>query len=260
MTTIKQYNTGIAQWETIVVGEQGPQGAQGAQGSQGADSTVVGPQGPAGITISATAPAATTVLWADTTVNSAPVGPIYNNYGYRPTAYYSSNYSVQNSPVFTAVNNRTYYVPFVVYRDVTFDRTRVMTNSTYSGNGVTRMGIYADGLGIPSTLLLDAGTVATSAALTTYEITISATLSAGLYWLAVCQQTAPTTPAYYGHQGADAPAPYNFPLDVQTTGSSKTVGYYQDNVIGPFAAASISGTFNTFSGVCMTVISLRVAP
>jgi hypothetical protein len=35
MTVLKSYNEDTEQWETIVVGKQGPQGPQGIQGEQG---------------------------------------------------------------------------------------------------------------------------------------------------------------------------------------------------------------------------------
>ena len=66
MTVIKEYNAGTAQWETIVVGKQGPQGATGPQGDTGpqgvpGDTGPTGPQGATGPTgpsgvVSVTAP------------------------------------------------------------------------------------------------------------------------------------------------------------------------------------------------------------
>ena len=55
MTVIKEYNTGTAQWETIVVGKQGP-------------------AGPAGVVQQTTAPSDTTLLWIDTDDSSS--GPV----------------------------------------------------------------------------------------------------------------------------------------------------------------------------------------
>jgi hypothetical protein len=49
-----------------------------------------------------------------------------------------------------------------------------------------RLGIYnaSSSTDLPSTVLLDAGTISATATNTNYEITISQTLSAGIYWLA----------------------------------------------------------------------------
>jgi hypothetical protein len=58
---------------------------------------------------------------------------------------------------------------------------------------VVRLGIYADtGNGAPGTLILDAGTIS-GTAVATSAITISQTLTPGLYWLAAVSQVAACT-------------------------------------------------------------------
>ena len=70
----------------------------------------------------------------------------------------------------------------------TFDRIGVHVTTAVSGATV-RLGIYADSVNRPAALVLDAGTVDASS--TGYkEITISQTLSAGVYWLAAAAQGA----------------------------------------------------------------------
>jgi len=63
-----------------------------------------------------------------------------------------------------------------------------------------RLGIYNNNAatGKPSTVVLDAGTVATTAASTIYQITISQSLNAGTYWLAFNMQTAAAAPSFGG--------------------------------------------------------------
>jgi len=90
MTVIKKYNTSTSQWETIVVGKQGPQGDTGDTGAQG-DTGPTGPQGeigltgetgptgdtgPAGVVKQPEPPDDISLLWIDTDdTSSGPVLP-----------------------------------------------------------------------------------------------------------------------------------------------------------------------------------------
>lgn len=85
--------------------------------------------------------------------------------------------------------------PFLVPAAVTLNLLR--TNVTVSGAGVVRLGIYASGAtNLPGALSLDAGTVSAATA-GTKDLTISKTLSAGLYWLASLQEVAGGTWTFY---------------------------------------------------------------
>jgi hypothetical protein len=77
MTVFKQYNSSTSQWETILVGDQGPTGATGANGTTGATGSTgpAGPTGDTGVAIQGTAPTSTDVLWADTSVTGVAVVP-----------------------------------------------------------------------------------------------------------------------------------------------------------------------------------------
>jgi hypothetical protein len=75
-------------------------------------------------------------------------------------------------------------MPFYLTTSATFDRIAMRAAGSFTGSHTVRLGIYNNTNGVPSTVLLDAGTVNPTAANTTYEITISQTLSAGWYWLA----------------------------------------------------------------------------
>jgi hypothetical protein len=76
---------------------------------------------------------------------------------------------------------------------MTFDRIACRVNTAASSGGVVRLGIYeATSDGLVGNLILDAGTVATNST-GVKEITISQTLAAGKYWLAVVGQVAGCT-------------------------------------------------------------------
>jgi hypothetical protein len=95
--------------------------------------------------------------------------------------------------------NQTYYTPMYFPNSVTLDRINIVTVNTWTGGPATvRLGIYNDNGGVPSTVALDAGTVSVTAGSTLYAITISQTLSAGWYWMALNSQVAATANNYYG--------------------------------------------------------------
>lgn len=93
-----------------------------------------------------------------------------------------------------AMANLTVYArPFVNTDVQTFTAISLEVTTGGSSGSITRLGIYNDdGTGLPSTLLLDAGSVATTAT-GVKSITISQELGVGLYWLAaMCETQAPT--------------------------------------------------------------------
>ncbi|MCB9376753.1 MAG: hypothetical protein H6515_12925 [Microthrixaceae bacterium] len=96
-------------------------------------------------------------------------------------------------------------IPFVPHADMTIDRMMAYTAAT--GGGEMRLGIYlADGTdGLPSTLLVDGGTVATTSA-ADHTVTVSQALTAGTrYWVGVVTNVTTTmahrTPAAYDDPG-----------------------------------------------------------
>jgi len=189
-------------------GSQGSQGAAGAQGSQGADGAQ-GSQGATGATAS---------------------------FGFTAGLYYRG---LGASTSITATVNQTVYVPFAVNKTTTFDRIALQTDATYVGTGSVRLGIYNNDstTGKPSTVLLDAGTVATTAASTIYQITISQSLTANTnYWLVFNMQTAAATPNYRASVSSVASS---LGYLVSTTGanSSDAGVWLQASVTGAFATA-----------------------
>jgi len=110
----------------------------------------------------------------------------------------------------------------------------IVAVSGFLGTATVRLGIYADTSGIPSTLVLDAGTVSATAANATYQITINQTLSTGFYWLEFCQQsTAPTTGAYSGN----AASTINGNLSIFSGGT----GAPTSNLISGYTQSSVTG-------------------
>lgn len=132
--------------------------------------------------------------------------------------------------------NRTYYVPFYVNKTTTFDRIACVTTSAFSGTATVRLGIYNhDGANKPSTVLLDAGTVSATAASTAYTITISQSLSAGTYWLAMNTQTTATTNTFF--VTSSTPTMTFNQWYNGANGSTLISGWVQDSVTGAFATA-----------------------
>jgi len=154
------------------------------------------------------------------------------------TYYYTSPAS--NSSVVAALNT-AYFLPLVVPSQTTFDRIAVRTSGTFSGSGVARLGIYNDTNGQPSTVVLNAGTVAPVAAGAGYEITINQMLAAGIYWLAFVSQTNASVNNYRTSTTAYFQTPA-----ASTTGNAQSVGWTQTGVSGAFTTAAVNGqSFNS---------------
>jgi len=209
---------------TGATGTAGATGPTGPTGATGAASTVTGPTGPTGPTgatgfiAQISSPANTGLLWLDTdepasTSGLLPTGGTanqvlskidstdYNAQWVNPSVlnpmasgiYYGSNNFTGGilSSGFSA--NTTYFIPFLVSENTTFDRIATATGPTFSGTATIRLAIYNNGTNLlPSSLVLDAGTVTCPAADTIYAITISQTLSKGWYWLAANTTSAAT--------------------------------------------------------------------
>jgi hypothetical protein len=205
---------------TGATGAQGAQGIQGIQGIQG----VKGDTGDTGATgaTGATGPSGPLILKMQT--------GIY---------YRTPTLSLADS---TAVNNSTLYTPIYIPESTTFDRIAIQTRATFLGSSTVRLGIYNSTNGVPSTLILDAGTVSPTAASTAYEITISQTLASGFYWLAFCQQGAPTTAVYTGFGGSNQSGSPLLPMGIGAFGNNIISAYSQASVTGAFANAGTLAT------------------
>jgi hypothetical protein len=138
-----------------------------------------------------------------------------------------------------------YYTPIFISQTTTLDRLAIFTGATFSGSSTVRVGIYNDTNGQPSTLLLDAGTVAPVAASAGYTITINQTLSTGFYWLAFCQQGTAPTASIYGGAASSTSQGGNLLFAATTVNGTLITGFNQTGVTGAFANAgtiAVSGS------------------
>jgi len=177
------------------VGLQGTQGIQGIQGNQG----IQGIQGiyiPLGVSLVS--------------------GSSYRSLGITGTA--------------TATNNQTFYTPFFVPNSVTLNQLACITSSSFSGSASVRLGIYNDNNGLPNTVLLDAGTVSPVSSSTLYGITISQSLSPGIYWLASNVITSATTNNYVGFATGIQTQIVGMPVVTVTSTANGTAFGYTESV------------------------------
>lgn len=199
-------------------------------------------------------PAADTAAVATNTTQIATTAFVIANAGSTPSfgftagLYYRTLGGVGNN--ITTVVNDTVYAPFIINETKTFDRIAIRSGASHSGTGSVRLGIYNnDGAtGQPSTVLLDAGTVATTAPNTIFEITISQSLPPGAYWIAFNMQTSPATPRY---DGIFVNVASSFGYLVSTTGSLvANAGFWiESGITGAFTTAG-SLTSANFGATC----------
>ena len=95
------------------------------------------------------------------------------------------------------------YMPFVVTADLTITKVSVYVQTASATSGCkTRLAIYNSSLGwVPSTLVLDAGEV-TCDSVGNKSITVSQTLTPGLYFLRTHGDGSASRPSFYGYRGS----------------------------------------------------------
>jgi len=247
-------------------GDTGATGATGATGSTGA----TGPQGPSGvvtvnapITNSGTSTAANLSVSAGTT-SDAGILQLTDSVSSTSTTTAATPNSVKSAYDFanvkntilkfftgiyyktpsttlgsvTATANRTVFTPIYIAETTTVNRIAMQTSSTFSGTGTVRLGIYNSTNSLPSTVLIDAGTVTPTAASTAYEITISQSLNPGFYWLAFNQQgTAPSLGSYTGITSSSTTINTYFGSGSTTVGSGQILSVFEGSITGAFATA-----------------------
>lgn len=168
--------------------------------------------------------------------------------------YVSAPWTVDASPVqVTLTANRFFLVPVFLSEERTWTRIGIRCQNWTSNKNV-RLGIYNDAGGHPGTLVLDAGVVALAASSTSYEITISQTLTPGLYWLlAVAESTGAATAS--GFSSTDV-----FPLLGYSSGLNRFTGYYRDGTYAALPSDETSQTYTLATDASFTpIIWLRVA-
>lgn len=116
--------------------------------------------------------------------------------------------------VYPAVATVTYplgeltYIPFVLTKTTSFQQLGVQVSTL--GAGSVRLGIYSSAAGVPSTLIVDGGSVAVSG-IGAKTVNITQTLGAGLYFLAIVSDVAFGTSS--GVSGTNA----FYPCDLTTS-------------------------------------------
>ena len=217
-------------------GPTGPQGDTGATGATGATGPT-GPQGDPG----PTGPQGDTGATGATGATGPGV-----NFGMDSGTYYAP---FVTSTTTIAVLSQTCYTPFFVTESTTFDRMYIR-GIVNSDTAVVRLGIYNSTNYEPSTVKLDAGTVSVTSA-GSYEITISETLAAGMYWLAFNMQTAGVSNYFAGQSSNEwsRVSPYN-PVAVIVAKPT-------------FIESSVTGAFDTAvpvaSSASQPLVALRKA-
>ena len=266
-------------------GMQGLQGTQGATGATGAtgekgDTGNTGSSGVvtvnAPITNSGTSTAANLSVSAGTTsaagilqltdstsststTTAATPNSVKTAYDVASSAHYlldPISGSYYRTPVGNAVltgttaasANVTYYTAVVFSKPVTLDRIAINTNFTgFSGTASVRLGIFANTNGKPGNLILDAGTVAPIASASSYIITISQALSAGVYWVAMNTITAATTNYYYSIGNNNTNNINLFGGALSTTPTSSGLAGFSQSYNATTAFANASGvSISTF--------------
>lgn len=258
----------------VVVSSVGVQGAKGDTGAQGPKGDT-GDQGPSGV-VAVTAPitnsgtstsanigvsagststagvlqltdstssTSTTTAATPNAVKTAydfgaikPVLKLQSG-AYRRTAY-------QGATNFAMSQNVTYYTPIFISETATFDRLACRTG-TFNANNTVRLGIYNNTDGLPSTLVLDGGTVIASAATTDYLVTINQSLNAGFYWLAF-NSVSNTTTQFQGIASAGSATVSPLMLSQSSPNATGMVGYTQSvNVTSGFPSSASSLTAAT---------------
>jgi hypothetical protein len=158
--------------------------------------------------------------------------------GFTSGEYYSNSRSAASASVPT--NQLCRFSSLFIPSAHAFDRIAIYSSGGAGTNNI-RMGVYNNdrATGQPSTVLLDAGTVAVSA-VGVFQITISQTLAAGWYWVAFCPQggggtrTFLSADAFFGTQPYQQNAIFN----------AQNKGYTEAGVAGAFATAVPVATSN----------------
>jgi hypothetical protein len=150
--------------------------------------------------------------------------------------------------------NTTNYTLIWIPTTKTFDRIAIASGATFAGTGSVRLGIYNNNSSTfqPTTVVLDAGTIAPIAASTLYTITISQSLTAGWYWLASNSISVGTTNTFYGGNTTGSTPAY-----LGSAGANSVISGFTESVNATSGFAT-AGTLTASTG-SLVIVSLRSA-
>ena len=182
--------------------------------------------------------------------NTGPTGATGATGATSPPSYLPMGSGIVYQPPYRQVSsltnptaNRLFAMP--IYISTALTATTLSVNTvTLTTAGTARLGIYNSGTnGVPSSLLVDAGTISYTASATTYSVTISTPLSVGWYWLAIVVQAGAST--WLGC-GETLLSPSVTQRSFAANSGNVVTGYYTDSVTGslpstPSWTASNSG-------------------
>lgn len=129
--------------------------------------------------------------------------------------------SATAAATFVLTTSRVYYAAFVVGQSTTFTKIGISVTTLQAGK-VARLGIYNWSGGKSTTLVLDAGTVSLGTSGIS-EITISQTLSAGVYSLAIIADSS--TAEVRGAQTSVQVASFMYGLNDVNSGTNTVMQY-----------------------------------
>jgi hypothetical protein len=169
--------------------------------------------------------------------------------GLQSGTFYTTSSNTNTTSTQSTTTGVVSYLPFLVERTTTFDRIACRTGGTVTGTSTVRLGIYNNSNKKPTTVLLDAGTVAATETSTIYSITINQTLNPGWYWLAHVVNSTTGTHSFF--QNANALPFGQMPL---TATFAFQPNYQETGVTGAFATASPTTTSTNRILVALRVV------
>lgn len=150
------------------------------------------------------------------------------------------------------VANKIYFVPFLCRVAQSFDRIAIYNTAAVTDH--VRLAIYEDnGGGRPTALIVDGGELTLGGAAGDNAATISASLTAGLYWLAI---VGDASIAVAGFTGTNWAAHADFSWGGMTY-AANIIGCTTDHTYG--ALPDPVGTYDGLNGAGLPFIRLRAS-
>lgn len=180
------------------------------------------------------------------TLTADKIGPNYYLNSYVSGNYYFCNSGGDTSTIAHTLNS-VRVSAWIVTSTITV--TKLFFEYTAAGDSTSqfRVGVWNDdGTGKPSTLVVDGGATATNGTPGVYEVTISTTLTPGLYWVGGATQNSTTTnPTLRTVHSRTVPTWFALGTALPSAGAIYA-GWAQSGVSGAFGTLSspvLTGTF-----------------